>query len=153
MLSMYHVSGGPTGGMNGLRRAEVRRLQRRDVLPALDRAETRVEGKTATPTMPLGTYLRKVLASLHKRSPDLCCPWGNIAYDGWLAGLPFHLSSHRLRLSFGRSDQRAGVALVDVRHIFDHASPAIIAYYVGIDSEELGAGLVTFGRALSTKDL
>jgi integrase len=143
------------GGMNGLRRAEVRRLRGRDVLLALDRAEARIEGKTGTRTIPLGTCLRNVLVSLAKRGPDLYCLWANSAYDdrltavGRLAGLPFHLSAHRLRRSFGRIAYRAGVPLVTIQGIYGHASPAMTAYYIGIESEEMAAGLVTFERALA----
>jgi integrase len=147
------------GGMNGLRRVEVRRLRGRDVLLALDRAEARIEGKTGTRTIPLGTYLRNVLVTLDKRGTDLFYPWGTTVYDerlgavGRLAGLPFHLSAHRLRRSFGRIAYRAGVPLVDIQHIYGHASPAMTAYYIGIESEKMAAGLVTFERALVTKEL
>ncbi len=142
------------GGMNGLRRAEVRRLRGRDVLLAIDRAEARIEGKTGTRTIPLGTYLRNALVALDRRGHELYFPWRDTAYDSRLAavgrsaGLPFQLSAHRLRRSFGRVAYRAGVPIVDIQHIYGHASPAMTAYYIGIESEEMAAGLATFERAL-----
>jgi integrase len=142
-------------GMNGLRRAEVRRLRGRDVLLAFDRAEARIEGKTGTRTIPVGTYLRNVLVSLDRKGPELYFPRCDSQYDarltavGRLAGLPFNLSAHRLRRSFGRLAYRAGVPIVDVQHIYGHASPSMTAYYIGIESAQMAAGLVTFERALS----
>ncbi|MGA3021707.1 MAG: tyrosine-type recombinase/integrase [Thermoplasmata archaeon] len=144
-----------SGGMNGLRRAEVRRLRARDVLLALDHAEARIEGKTGTRTIQLGSYLRNVLLSMDKRGSELYFPLKDSAYDdrltavGRLAGLPFHLSAHILRRSFGRIAYRARVPLVTIQHIYGHASPAMTAYYIGIESEEMAAGLLTFEAALA----
>ena len=143
------------GGMNGLRRAEVRRLRGRDVLLSLDRAEARIEGKTGTRTIPLGTYMRNALVALNRRGADLYFPWRDSTYDlrlvriGRAAALPFALSGHRLRRSFGRVAYRAGVPIVDIQHIYGHASPSMTAYYIGIESEEMAAGLATFERAIA----
>jgi len=144
-----------SGGMNGLRRAEVRRLRARDVLLALDHAEARIEGKTGTRTIQLGSYLRNVLLSMDKRGSELYFPLKDSAYDdrltavGRFAGLPFHLSAHILRRSFGRIAYHARVPLVTIQQIYGHASPAMTAYYIGIESEEMAAGLVTFEAALT----
>lgn len=143
------------GGMNGLRRAEVRRLRARDVLLALDHAEARIEGKTGTRTIPVGSYLRNALLALDRRGAELYFPLQDTMYDlrltlvGRRAGLPFPLSAHRLRRSFGRIAYRAGVPIVDLQHIYGHASPTMTAYYIGIESEEMAAGLATFERALT----
>jgi integrase len=143
------------GGMNGLRRAEVRRLRGRDVRLDLSGAEARIEGKTGTRTIRLGTYLRNALLALDKAGTELFFPLGNTSYDdrlkavGRLAGLPVSLSAHTLRRSFGRIAYRAGVPLVDLQHLYGHASPAMTAYYIGIESEQMAAGLATFERALA----
>jgi integrase/recombinase XerD len=143
------------GLMNGLRRVEVRRLRSRDVSLDLAGSEARIEGKTGTRTIPVGTYLRNALLALDRRGPALYVPLGNTAYDdrlkavGRLAGLPFNLSAHILRRSFGRLAYRAGVPLVTLQHIYGHASPEMTAYYIGIESEEMAVGLATFERALA----
>jgi hypothetical protein len=41
------------------------------------------------------------------------------------------------------------VRLVIIQGIYAHTSPAMTAYYIGIESEEVAAGYVTFERALS----
>jgi integrase len=144
------------GGMNGLRRIEVRRLRGRDVSLDLAGSEARLEGKTGTRTIRVGTYLRNALVALNRSGSELFFPWKNTEYDnrlkaiGRLAGLPFNLSAHTLRRTFGRLAYRAGVPLVDIQHIYGHASPAMTAYYVGIESEEMAAGLDTFERSLPT---
>jgi integrase len=143
------------GGMNGLRRAEVRRLRSRDVRLDLAGSEAHIEGKTGTRTIPVGTYLRNALLALDRHGPELYFPLRNTAYDdrlkavGRLAGLPFYLSAHILRRSFGRLAYRAGVPLVTLQHIYGHASPEMTAYYIGIESDEMAVGLVTFERALA----
>ena len=143
------------GGMNGLRRAEVRRLRGRDVRLDLTGSEARIEGKTGTRTIPVGTYLRNALVALGRRGPELYFPLRDTAYDdrlkavGRLAGLPFPLSAHVLRRSFGRVAYHERVPLVTLQAIFGHASPEMTAYYVGIESDEMAAGLATFERALS----
>jgi integrase len=145
------------GGMNGLRRVEVRRLRSRDVRLDLAGSEARIEGKTGTRTIPVGSYLRNALVALNRRGPELYFPLTNTSYDdrlkavGRIAGLPFYLSAHILRRSFGRIAYRAGVSLVDLQHIYGHASPAMTAYYIGIESDEMAAGLATFERALPTE--
>lgn len=145
------------GGMNGLRRAEVRRLRGRDVRLDLAGSEARIEGKTGTRTIPVGTYLRNAMVAPDRRGPDLYFPLGNTAYDdrlkavGRIAGLPFYLSAHTLRRSFGRLAYRAGVSLVDLQHIYGHASPEMTAYYIGIESDEMAAGLATFERAIEAR--
>ena len=142
------------GGMNGLRRSEVRKLRGRDTRLAIDQAEVRIEGKTGTRTIPLGSYLRNVLVALNRHGSELYFPWRDTMYDcrltavGQLAGLPFHLSGHRLRRSFGRIAYRAGVPIVDLQHIYGHSSPTMTAYYIGIESEAMAVGLETFERAL-----
>jgi integrase len=145
------------GGMNGLRRAEVRRLRGRDVTLDLAGSEARIEGKTGTRTIPVGTYLRNALLALKRHGPELYFPLGNTAYDdrlkaiGRLTGLPFYLSAHTLRRSFGRHAYRASVPLVTLQHIYGHASPEMTAYYIGIEAEEMAAGLATFERSLSSE--
>lgn len=142
-------------GMNGLRRVEVRRLRPRDVRLAFDGAEARIEGKTGTRTIPLGSYLRNTLLAFDHRGAEPYFPWRNSAFDarlsavGRIAGLPFPLSGHRLRRTFGRLAYRAGVPLVDVQHIYGHATPAMTAYYIGIESEQMVAGLSIFEKALA----
>jgi integrase/recombinase XerD len=145
------------GGMNGLRRAEVRRLRNRDVRLDLAGSEARIERKTGTRTIPVGTYLRNALLALARHGPELYFTRGNTAYDdrlkavGRLAGLPFYLSAHILRRSFGRLAYRAGVPLVTLQHIYGHASPEMTAYYIGIEADEMAVGLATFERALSAE--
>ncbi len=145
------------GGMNGLRRAEVRRLRGRDVRLDMAGSEARIEGKTGTRTIPVGSYLRNALVALDRRGPELYFPLRDTAYDdrlkavGRIAGLPFYLSAHTLRRSFGRVAYHERVPLVTLQAIYGHASPEMTAYYIGIESEEMAVGLATFERALSTE--
>lgn len=38
--------------------------------------------------------------------------------------------------------------LVDIQHIYGHASPSMTTYYIGIEYDEMAAGLATFERSL-----
>lgn len=146
------------GGMNGLRRAEVRRLRGRDVHLDLAGSEVRIEGKTGTRTIPVGTYLRNALVALDLRGSELYFPLKNTAYDdrlkavGKLAGLPFYLSAHVLRRSFGRLAYHEKVPLVTIQNIYGHATPTMTAYYIGIEAVEMAAGIATFELALANAE-
>jgi hypothetical protein len=142
------------GGMNGFRRAEVRRLRGRDVSLDLAGSEARLEGKTGPRTVRVGTYLRNALVALDRHGAELFFPWKNTEYDSRLkaigrrAGLAFNPSAHVLRRSFGRLAYRAAVPLVDIQRIYGHASPAMTVYYIGIESDQMAAGLATFERSM-----
>ena len=142
------------GGMNGFRRAEVRRLRGRDVSLDLAGSEARLEGKTGPRTVRVGMYLRNALVALDRHGAELFFPWKNTEYDSRLkaigrrAGLASNPSAHVLRRSFGRLAYRAAVPLVDIQRIYGHASPAMTVYYIGIESDQMAAGLATFERSM-----
>ena len=146
-------------GFNGLRRIEVLRMRARDVILAADKSEGRVWGKGANGgkyrTIPLSKHLYGALVALGKAGPEPFFPWRESAFDarltavGRLAGLPFNLSGHALRRTFGRLAYYAGVPLVSIQRIYGHASPVMTAHYIGIDLTEMAAGLELFERAMA----
>ncbi len=145
-------------GYNGLRRVEVLRLRARDVSLAADRPEARIWGKGRNGgkyrTVPVSKHLYGVLVSLDRHGAEPFFPWKATTFDlrltvvGRRAGLPFNPSGHTLRRTFGRLAYYAGVPLVSVQSIFGHASPAMTAYYVGVDQAAMAAGLARFESAM-----
>jgi integrase len=64
------------------------------------------------------------------------------------AGLGVRVSGHDLRRSFGRIAYRNGCLLVDRRNLLGHETLDMTIHYVGVDSDEMAAGLDRFGQAL-----
>jgi len=150
-------------GFNGLRRVEVLRLRVRDLSLALPNPELRVWGKgrnggkfRTIPAEPR-CYAALVEAADRKRPEDRVFPFEKSAFDarlsrlGQAAGLPFNLSGHALRRTFGRLAFDAGVPIATIQAIYGHASPAMTVHYVGIEGTRMAEGLAQLERFLSTE--
>lgn len=144
-------------GFNGLRRIELLRLRGRDLSLTLPNPEIRVWGKGGRfRTIPASRHLYGVLVGLSSgATPSTAVfPFGRSAFDarltavGRLAGIPTHVSGHDLRRTFGRLAYRAGVPLVALQGVYGHKSPPMTAHYVGVDRDEMAAGLDQFERSL-----
>ena len=64
------------------------------------------------------------------------------------AQLGVRVSGHDLRRSFGRIAYRNGVPLVDLRNLLGHETLDMTIHYVGVDSDNMAAGLDRFEQAM-----
>ena len=150
-------------GFNGLRRIELLRLRIRDLSLALPNPEIRVWGKGRNGgkfrTIPVEPrfYAALVEAATGRRPEERVYPFAQTSFDdrlsriGKAAGLPFRLSGHTLRRTFGRIAYDAGVPLPAIQAIYGHASPAVTTNYIGVEGTRMAAGLAQFERFLSTE--
>jgi len=144
-------------GFNGLRRVEVLRLRAKDVLFA--EGSIRVLGKGRAGgkwrTIPMHPAVRIELERLTRGRPDDARLFevSRSGADRWLqraarrAGLgppAARVSHHDLRRTFGRLAHSAGMDLVQLKNLLGHASVDMTAHYVGLDSDEMRAGLQRF---------
>lgn len=142
-------------GFNGLRECELLRLGWRDVTISPPNSTIALLGKGRNGgkprTIPLTPTLEAVLCDW-KTDSDRVYPVKRsqahfeLAQLGREAGIPFPVSGHVLRRSFGRIAYQAGVPLVDIRNIYGHESVEMTAYYIGVDEEAMAAGLALFDR-------
>ena len=144
-------------GFNGLRRVEVLRLRARDLTLALPEPEARIWGKGGRyRTIPVTRHLYGPLVALAagKGPTDRLFPFERATFDarltrmGRAAGVPVHVSGHDLRRTFGRLAYNAGVPLVAIQNVYGHKSPTMTAHYIGIDRDQMAAGLAQFERSL-----
>jgi integrase len=145
-------------GFNGLRRVEVLRLRCRDLVLTLPDPEARIWGKGGRyRTIPVTRHFYGPLVALSagKGPTDRVFPYQRATFDsrlaelGRLAGVPVRVSGHDLRRTFGRLAYAAGVPLVAVQNVYGHKSPTMTAHYVGIDRDQMAAGLAQFERSLA----
>ncbi|HEV2165606.1 MAG TPA: tyrosine-type recombinase/integrase [Thermoplasmata archaeon] len=147
-------------GFNGLRRIELLRLRVRDLTLVADVPRAHVLGKGRGSgkwrEIPLSSlaYGALVETSTGRSADARVYPGERTDVDhrlselGERAGIPVRVSSHDLRRSFGRVAYYSGVPLVDLQHIYGHASPTMTAHYIGIDLAEMAAGLALFDKAM-----
>lgn len=144
-------------GFNGLRRCELLRLRCRDLSLVLPSPEIRLWGKGGRyRTIPVTRHLYGplVAVSAGKGPTEPVFPYGRSAFDsrlaelGRLAGIPVRVSGHDLRRTFGRLAYAAGVPLIAVQNVYGHKSPVMTAHYVGLDRDQMAAGLEQFERSL-----
>lgn len=148
-------------GFNGLRRIEVLRLRRKDVL--LDQGCLRVLGKGRHGgkwrNIPLAGEVRRVIGPwLAGREPsERVVPYSITGVDEILqraarrAGFPatgVRVSHHDLRRTFGRLANASGIDLVALQGLFGHASPELSAHYIGLDIDSLRVALDRLGSFL-----
>lgn len=148
-------------GFNGLRRIEVLRLRSKDV--DLPRRRLRVLGKGKNGgkwrTVPLFSETEKVLRSqTSEDGPDSpVVPLSRSGVDLLLrraavrSGLirrGICVSHHDLRRTFGRLSHQAGMDLVQLKNLYGHASLDQTVHYIGLDEDEMRAGLDSLARAL-----
>lgn len=145
-------------GFNGLRRCEVLRLRRRDLALVLPEPEARIWGKGGRfRTIPVTRHLYGPLVALSagKAAIDRLFPYGRSTFDlrlteiGRRAGIPVHVSGHDLRRTFGRLAYAASVPLVAIQNVYGHKSPAMTVHYIGVDRDQMAAGLAQFERSLT----
>lgn len=146
-------------GFNGLRRVEVLRLHVRDLSFSMP-PSMRVLGKGrfgGKPRLiPMSATAFAVLAEATRgfRQEALVYPHHPKTADRDLlaaaerAGIGVRVSGHDLRRSFGRIAYRNGVPLVDLRNLLGHETLDMTIHYVGVDSDEMAAGLERFEQAM-----
>jgi integrase len=141
-------------GLNGLRRIEVLRLRRKDVL--LDEGCLSVLGKGRNggkwrkiPIHPVAQGLLRPFVREFSSDGRLF-PLSASGADGLLQraahratrpGEDFRVSHHDLRRTFGRIAYGAGMDLVQLKNLLGHSSVEMTVHYIGLDSDRMRAGL------------
>lgn len=128
---------------NGLREDGVRFLRARHLDLALPTPTLTVREKGKSRSVPVLPTTRAVLIEWAATADpeDQVYPVGHSVADGELAalglrvGLPFRLSGHVLRRSFGRAAYHAGVSLETIRRVYGHASIEQTLWYIGVEPE------------------
>lgn len=141
-------------GLNGLRRVEVLRLRRKDVL--LDEGCLRVLGKGRDGgkwrKIPMHGTVRTLLYSnvsalseedrlfdLSASSADLLLR--RAAHRAGFDTEGIRVSHHDLRRTFGRVAHEAGMDLVQLKNLLGHASVEMTVHYIGLDADRMRKGL------------
>jgi integrase/recombinase XerD len=141
-------------GVNGLRRVEVLRLRKKDVL--LEEGCLRVLGKgrdggkwRSIPMHPLvQELLNERVRSL--TAEERLFPLSNTGADLLLqraarkAGFPLEgvkVSHHDLRRTFGRLAHQSGMDLIQLKNLFGHSSVEMTVHYIGMDADVMRQGL------------
>jgi len=148
-------------GLNGLRRVEVLRLRGCDVDLGAHRLRVLGKGKNGGKwrTIPLFSETERVLAQQPTRgNPDLrLVPLSRSAADQLLrraaerAGLFLRgvgVSHHDLRRTFGRVSHQAGMDLIQLKNLYGHASLDQTVHYIGLDEDQMRAGLDSLARSM-----
>jgi integrase len=148
-------------GFNGLRRVEVLRLRAKDVL--FDERSLRVLGKGRAGgkwrKIPMDPTVAEELQRLANAVPGdaRLFAMSSSGADRLLKqavgrtglGPPDgRISHHDLRRTFGRLAYSSGMDLVQLRNLLGHASVDMTAHYVGLDADEMRAGLQRFVDAV-----
>jgi len=145
-------------GLNGLRRVEVLRLRRADLL--FDEDSLLVNGKGGRGgkwrKIPMHPSVRRDLwrwaadhrpedhvISRSRSGADLVLQRA-VLRAGLGAGL--RVSHHDLRRSFGRLAHEAGMDLVQLKNLLGHASVEMSVHYIGLDAERMRQGLERFSE-------
>ena len=148
-------------GFNGLRRVEVLRLRGKDV--DLKRHRLRVLGKGKNGgkwrTIPLFPETEKILrrqaarddsnapvVPLSRSGADLLLR--RAAVRSGLIRRGICVSHHDLRRTFGRLSHQAGMDLVQLKNLYGHCSLDQTVHYIGLDEDQMRAGLDSLARAL-----
>jgi integrase len=141
-------------GLNGLRRVEVLRLRKKDVL--LEEGCLRVLGKGRDGgkwrTIPMHPEVQSFLSDfVIKLDPEArLFPVSQSGADGMLrravdaagfGGEGVRISHHDLRRTFGRMAHQSGMDLIQLKNLFGHSSVEMTVHYIGIDADEMRSGL------------
>ena len=148
-------------GFNGLRRVEVLRLRGKDVDLKSRRLRVLGKGKNGGKwrTIPLFSETEKVLRRQATRDgPD--APLVPLSISGvdlllrraaarsGLIRRGIYVSHHDLRRTFGRLSHQAGMDLVQLKNLYGHSSLDQTVHYIGLDEDEMRAGLDSLARTL-----
>jgi integrase len=149
-------------GFNGLRRVEVLRLRREDVDFGRNRIRVLGKGRHGGKwrTLPLFPETAVALRGLgpDRRGTGQVLPLSRSGADLVLrsaaarAGFPsdgIPVSHHDLRRTFGRLAHKAGMDLVQLKNLYGHASLDQTVHYIGLDEDEMRAGLERLATFLS----
>jgi integrase len=141
-------------GLNGLRRVEVLRLRRKDVL--LEEGCLAVLGKGRNGgkwrKIPIHPVVRGLLRPFVQGMPPEAKLFGLSASgaDGLLQraagragpkGMTLRVSHHDLRRTFGRIAYSSGMDLVQLKYLLGHSSVEMTVHYIGLDADRMRAGL------------
>ena len=141
-------------GFNGLRRVEVLRMKLKDI--DFGRQCLHVLGKGRNGgkwrTLPMFSETSKVLRNISRvEDPNSrVIPLSQSGADIVLrrvsnrAGFPrlgVRVSHHDLRRTFGRLAHKAGMDLVQLKNLYGHSSLDQTVHYIGLDEDEMRAGL------------
>jgi integrase len=141
-------------GLNGLRRVEVLRLRRKDLL--FEEGCLRVLGKGRYGgkwrTIPMHGLVRDLLRGVEPSGDgdQRLFPLSSSGADRILqgaavqAGFPqagVRVSHHDLRRTFGRLAYESGVDLIQLKNLFGHSSVEMTVHYIGIDADRMRQGL------------
>jgi len=141
-------------GVNGLRRIEVLRLRRKDVL--LDEGCLRVLGKGRDGgkwrKIPMHPIVEGLLpASIPSLTDDerlfgLSSSGADVLLRkaAERAGFPaegLKVSHHDLRRTFGRLAHQSGMDLIQLKNLYGHTSVEMTVHYIGMDSDQMRQGL------------
>lgn len=141
-------------GLNGLRRVEVLRLRKKDLL--LEEGCLRVLGKgrdggkwRKIPTHPLVQALLKDFVqgfAADDRLFALSSSGADALLGRAVSGAGFRaegvrISHHDLRRTFGRVAHQSGMDLIQLKNLFGHSSVEMTVHYIGIDSDQMRSGL------------
>ena len=147
-------------GFAGLRRCEVLRLRVRDIDLDPENPKMRVLGKGRAGgkwrTIPIGPTVTDLLlertAGLSAQDHIYPHHWKTLQRDLDYAANRVGLqkvTGHDLRRSFGRIAYYAGASLVELKHLYGHASVDMTAYYVGLDEAKMRATIGKFEMAMA----
>ena len=141
-------------GLNGLRRVEVLRLRRKDVL--LDEGCLAVLGKGRNGgkwrKIPIHPVVKALLRTFVRRIPleRRLFELSSSGADGLLQRaarrvpsqvLIHRVSHHDLRRTFGRVAYASGMDLVQLKNLLGHSSVEMTVHYIGLDADQMRAGL------------
>jgi integrase len=141
-------------GFNGLRRVEVLRMRSKDIDFGRQRLHVLGKGRNGGKwrTLPMFSETPKVLRSFSKAEDpnSRVIPLSQSGADIVLrrvshrAGFPqlgVRVSHHDLRRTFGRLAHKAGMDLVQLKNLYGHSSLDQTVHYIGLDEDEMRAGL------------
>jgi integrase/recombinase XerD len=141
-------------GLNGLRRVEVLRLRRKDVL--LEEGCLAVLGKGRNGgkwrKIPIHPVVQALLRAFVRGMPPevrlfALSPSGadgllqRAARRAALEGPGLRVSHHDLRRTFGRLAYGSGMDLVQLKNLLGHSSVDMTVHYIGLDADRMRAGL------------
>lgn len=141
-------------GLNGLRRVEVLRLRLQDIDFAHQRLRVLGKGRHGGKwrMLPMFSETARVLATVRAGEDRAAAvlPLSPSGADLVLrraatrAGFPRigpTVSHHDLRRTFGRLAHKAGMDLIQLKNLYGHSSLDQTVHYIGLDEDEMRAGL------------
>jgi integrase/recombinase XerC len=149
-------------GLNGLRRVEVLRLRTKDIDFGRQRIHVLGKGRNGGKwrmlpmfsetarvlrSMPQGGDQDAMVIPLSQSGADLVLR--RVAQRAGFPGLGLRVSHHDLRRTFGRLAHKAGMDLVQLKNLYGHTSLDQTVHYIGLDEDEMRAGLNRLATLMS----